>query len=158
MNETEFFVQYSRFRVAEIDGRIAGGLCTHTEDHDTFSLEVNAARHIGLSYPEIVAGFWRLLPYYRVHIPILENTLVVEFVATFPEFRRRGVITALLEDAIDKARREGYPRLQVTTFIGNVTAQRAYEKVGFRVDKERTGRSCEKLFGSPGQVRLTLEL
>jgi hypothetical protein len=39
-----------------------------------------------------------------------------------------------------------------------VSAQRAYEKVGFSVDKEIINRRFEKLFGSPGQIRLILEL
>ncbi|MEW6553947.1 MAG: GNAT family N-acetyltransferase [Actinomycetota bacterium] len=68
-----------------------------------------------------------------------------------------GVITVLLEDAIEKAKSEGYPRMQVTTWIGNLASKKAYEKVGFKVDKEKTHKSFEELYGSPGQVRLMLE-
>ncbi|MBN2028241.1 MAG: GNAT family N-acetyltransferase [Actinobacteria bacterium] len=157
MNAVKVSTHYSKFKVAEIDGRIAGGLCTHTREHDRLNAWLRAWRKMGFSYMEIIAGYMKWMPFYRTHLPILENTLVVEFVATFPEFQRRGVITALLEDAIEKAKSEGYPRMQVTTWIGNLASKKAYEKVGFRIDKEKTHKSFEELYGSPGQVRLILE-
>ncbi len=156
LNADKLSTHYSRFKIADVDGRIAGGLCTHTREHDKFSTWTRTARDLGFNYPQIIAIYWRMLPFYRTHLPILENTLVVEYVATFPKFQRRGVITALLEDAIEKAKSENYPRMQVITFIGNLASKKAYEKVGFRVDKESTHKSFETLFGSPGQVRLVL--
>jgi len=158
LNAEKLSTHYSRFKVAEVDGRIAGGLCTHTKEHDSFSAWTRAAHDVGFTYPEIIAIYWRMLPFYRTHLSILKDTLIVEYVATFPEFQRRGVITALLADAIEKAKSEHFPRMQVITFIGNLASKGAYEKVGFRVDKESTNKSFEKLFGSPGQVRLVLTL
>ena len=158
LNAEELIPHYSRCKVADIDGVIAGGLTTHTEEHDKLLSWVRAGREMGLSYPEIIGVYWRMLPYFKVHPPILKDTLVIEYVATFPEYQRRGVITALLEYAMEQARDEGFPRMQVTTLIGNISALKAYEKVGFRVDTERTNRSHEKRYGSPGQVRLILEL
>lgn len=158
LNARRLGMHYSRFKVAEIDGRIAGGLCTFTRDQDSAALYVKAFREMGYGYLDIMAGFYRGQAYFRAHPPVLKDTLVVEYVATFPEYQRRGVITALLEDAIGKARSEGFPRMQVTTFIGNISSQRAYEKAGFTVDEQRTNRSHEKLYGSPGMMRLILEL
>jgi GNAT superfamily N-acetyltransferase len=149
---------YSKFKVSEIDGRVAGGLCTFTRGEDSTAKYLKALREMGYGYLDIMAILWRGLPYLRAHPPILKDTLVVEYVATFPEYQRRGVITALLQDAIEKAKSEGFPRMQVSTFIGNVSAQGAYEKVGFRVDKEYTNRSHEKVYGSPGETRLVLDL
>jgi GNAT superfamily N-acetyltransferase len=158
LNAESLGMHYSRYKVAEIDGRIAGGLCTFTKDQESATLYVKNFREMGYSYLDILAGFYRGQAYFRAHPPTLKNALVVDYVATFPEYQRRGVITALLEDAIANARTEGFPRMQVTTFIGNISSQGAYEKVGFRVDKEGTNRSHEKLYGSPGMMRLVLDL
>jgi GNAT superfamily N-acetyltransferase len=158
LNADRLSTHYSRFKVAEIDGKIAGGLSIYTEECDKIPLWIKTWRKMGYSTIEIAAILWRALPYIRAHPSTLEKTLVVDFVATLPDYQRRGVITALLEDAIEKARNEGFPRIQVVTFIGNVSAKGAYEKVGFRVDKEITKRSHEKLYGSPGKIRLVNKL
>jgi RimJ/RimL family protein N-acetyltransferase len=41
---------------------------------------------------------------------------------------------------------------------GNTPAQRAYEKVGFRVDRDYGDPSFEDFFDSPGMTRMLLEL
>jgi len=153
-----YFMHYSRFRVAEVDGRIAGGLCTHTKGEDSLAQAVRALRVAGCGYPEIAAVVHRCLPYLRACPSKSADALVVESVATFPEFRRMGVATALIEDVIDRARSEGFPLVQLAVFIGNVSAQSTYEKAGFRVDRQLTNRGHEKRYGSPGCMRLTLEL
>jgi len=158
LNAERIIPHYSRCKVAEIEGEIAGGLTTHTKEHDILTNWEKAWHQMGLSYPEIIAIFWRGSCYLRAHPSLFKDALVVEYVATLPEYQRKGVITALLEDAIEKARSEGYSRMQVTTFIGNIRAQKAYEKAGFKVDKERINRSHEKRYGSPGHMRLVLEL
>lgn len=158
LNAERLGMHYSNCKVAEIDGMIAGGLCTFPRGQDSALLYIKAFRNMGYGYMDILAGFYRGQAFFRAHPSTLKDALVVEYVGTFPEYQRRGVLNALLEDAIEKARSEGFPRMQVSTFIGNVAAQRAYEKVGFRVDKECTNRSHEKRYGSPGEKRLVLDL
>jgi GNAT superfamily N-acetyltransferase len=158
LNADKLFAYYSRFRVAEIDGEIAGGLCTYTEEYDKIPLWIKAWREMGYGYKEIAAIMWRSLPYFLANPSTHKNTKVVNEVATLPAYQGKGVITTLLEDVIEKARNEDFSRMQVATCIGNVSAKGAYEKAGFRVDKEITKRSHEKLYGSPGKIRLVLNL
>ena len=49
-----------------------------------------------------------------------------------PSHRRRGVVTALLEAAIEWCRHQGHPELLVWVNAANAPAIAAYEKVGFR--------------------------
>lgn len=153
-----YFLHYSRFSVAEVGGKIAGGLCTHTKGEDSLARSVRALRVAGCGYPEITAAVYRCLPYLRACPSKSADALVVESVATFPESRRMGVATALIEDVIDRAQSEGFPLIQLAVLIGNISAQLAYEKAGFRVDRQLTNRGHEKRYGSPGCKRLTLEL
>jgi translation initiation factor 4G len=83
---------------------------------------------------------------------------IVENVGTRPEMRRRGMVAALLERALQRGRERGFSKAQISCLIGNDTAQRAYERVGFRVVEERRDADFEALLGAPGYSRMTLAL
>ena len=82
----------------------------------------------------------------------------VENVATLPEYRRRGLVDALMSRMLDEGRKRGCRCAQITILIGNDPAQRAYEKAGFKVSDERRNSDFETLLGSPGFRRLTRDL
>ena len=56
---------------------------------------------------------------------------IVENVGTRPDLRRRGLVGALLERALERGRERGFAKAQISCLIGNDAAQRAYEKAGF---------------------------
>ena len=87
-----------------------------------------------------------------------EGAWVIESVATVPEFRRRGIIDALLNEILEKGRGLGFGLGQVGVFIGNTPAQRAYEKCGFRMVDEKRHPDFEAAIGCPGIARLHREL
>jgi RimJ/RimL family protein N-acetyltransferase len=64
----------------------------------------------------------------------------------------------LLEQALEAGRRAGHAHAQISCLIGNEPAQRAYEKVGFRVTEERKDAAFETLLGAPGFLRMNLAL
>jgi ribosomal protein S18 acetylase RimI-like enzyme len=55
----------------------------------------------------------------------------VNVLATFPEFRRRGLGTALLGIAEQKGREQGAPALSVIVASENEPAARLYEAAGY---------------------------
>ena len=57
--------------------------------------------------------------------------LYVDSFAVFPQYRRKGVATALLHAAISRAAELGHGIVGLLVDKGNPTAQRLYEKVGF---------------------------
>lgn len=87
-----------------------------------------------------------------------EGAWIVESVATLPEFRRRGLVNRLLEEILEKGRRQGFRRAQVSVFIGNTPAQNAYEKCGFKVVDEKRHPDFEAEIGCPGIARLLRDL
>ena len=73
--------------------------------------------------------------------------LYVDALATAPEHRRRGVATALLEDAERLARGDGLKGVALDTGIENRAARALYERYGFTqrglrpAPDERTARA-----------------
>jgi putative acetyltransferase len=58
-----------------------------------------------------------------------------------PEWRGRGVGTALMEAAIDWCRRSGVEKLELSVYPDNDAARALYAKFGFREEGWLTGRS-----------------
>ncbi len=42
--------------------------------------------------------------------------------------------------------------------LGNTPAQRAYERIGFRIHQERRSEELERMLGTPGTAQLRLDL
>lgn len=88
----------------------------------------------------------------------VEGAWVIDSVATFPEFRRRGIMSRLLEEMLERGRKQGFRSAQVNIYIGNTPAQRAYKKHGFKVLDERRDPVFEEEIGAPGMARLLRDL
>jgi len=88
----------------------------------------------------------------------VEGAWVIDSVATLPEFRRQGIVNRLLEEIIENGRQKGFRRSQINIYIGNTSAQKAYEKQGFKILDEKRDPYFEKEIGSPGMARLLLDL
>jgi ribosomal protein S18 acetylase RimI-like enzyme len=78
-------------------------------------------------------GFVQLYPTFSSILAAPMYVLSDLFV--IPEFRRRGVGTLLLQSAMETARAAGVDRLELTTAIANVSAQRLYESLGWQRDE-----------------------
>lgn len=88
----------------------------------------------------------------------LEGAWVIDSVATLPKFRRKGIVSRLLEEVLEKGRRQGFRLAQINIYLGNTPAQRAYEKHGFRILDEKLDPYFEEEIGAPGMARLVREL
>lgn len=90
--------------------------------------------------------------------PPVEGAWVIESAATLPPFRRMGILSRLLLDMCERGRRRGFRQAQLSIYIGNTLAQRAYEKHGFRLIDERRDPYFEKEIGSPGMALMVCDL
>ena len=61
-----------------------------------------------------------------------ETRGIVGPVGVFPEYRRRGIATALVLSACDALRSEGYRYAYLSTNVDNLPARRVYEETGFK--------------------------
>jgi len=90
--------------------------------------------------------------------PSVQGSWVIDSVATLPAFRRKGIADRLLDKVLDLGREKGYRQAQISIYIGNTPAQRAYEKHGFRLLDEWPDPYFEKQIASPGMARLICDL
>ena len=104
--------------VAEIDGEIAASLVGYRLD-DPYDLEGSLTET-----PDIVRPLVRL----EAKAP---GSWYVNVLATFPEFRRRGIGARLLAIAEQKGREEGAPSLSVIVGGWNESAVRLYTSAGY---------------------------
>ena len=153
---------YSVFHVAELDGA-AGAALAAFETRAIGGTELAGPlaaifARLGFS-PERLAGVGPLLaPYLRCFPELTEGVWIVENVGTRAAFRRRGLVGALLDHALEEGRRRGQRTAQISCLIGNAPARLAYQRAGFRPVEERKDPAFEARFGAPGFLRLTVSL
>jgi ribosomal protein S18 acetylase RimI-like enzyme len=150
------------FLIAEVDGAPAAGLCTF-DPHEAWTVAgdamTNVQRDLGWTEADAAEMYQRVGPIWASCMPPdIGADLVIENVATRPEYRGRGLVGALIEEALECARDRGAKLAQITTYIGNDPALSVYEKSCFRVLDEKRCSEVERVLGVPGFVRLTREL
>ncbi len=161
ITDTPHLFHHSCFLIAEAEGRPVSGLGGY--DADTLGylrlVESLPAVYLKLDAPppkEMAGGkpprITACIP------PSVQGAWVIDSVATLPAFRRQGIVDKLLDSILDAGRKKGYRQAQISIYIGNIPAQRAYEKHGFRLLDEWPDPYFEKEIGSPGMARLVRDL
>jgi ribosomal protein S18 acetylase RimI-like enzyme len=164
--EPRSLYHYESFFIAEVAGECAAALCGFeirpgTQDAwaNVGAAMANVQRDLGWSKADAAASFQRVAPIWAACMPPdIGADFAIENVATLPDYRRRGIVGALIEEAIRNATGRGCRLAQITTYIGNDAAVLAYEKSGFSVLDEKRCSELQKILGVPGFVRLTREL
>ena len=87
-----------------------------------------------------------------------DNCWVLEHVAALPGYRGRGYTSALLERALDAGRLRNLATAQITFVIGNIAAERAYQRAGFCLSGELLDDAFAARAGAPGLCRFTRPL
>jgi len=119
----------------------------------------NVQRDLGWTEADTAASYMRVGPVWSDCMPPdIGADFVIESVATDPQYRRRGLIRSLIEEALADACLRGCKLAQITTYIGNVPALAAYDKSGFQFRDEKRCLEVERVLGVPGFMRLTREL
>lgn len=151
---------YSLFLIAEVDGKPAAGLCGFGDESvyaASSDAMAEAADAMGIAEAE-QAQFWPRGAYIISPATSERGAWTIENVATRPEFRGRGIVGKLLEAELGEARTAGFARAQVSFFIGNDAAERAYAKAGFRFAEEKTAKDFEAVTGVSGIRRFARDI
>ncbi|MBI5586315.1 MAG: GNAT family N-acetyltransferase [Deltaproteobacteria bacterium] len=151
---------YSCYLVAEAAEGPVSGLGGYDPDTQGYPKLMEALpevfRKLGTPPGELAAG---KTPRITASIPpALPGAWVIDSVATLPAFRRKGIVDRLLDHILASGRKKGYRRAQISIYLGNTPAQRAYEKHGFRLLDEWPDPYFAKEIGSPGMARLIRDL
>jgi translation initiation factor 4G len=146
------FVHLPLFIVAEVDGEPAAALSGYfDEEHGGMRLidgmaEADTATG-RVPDPEAVGRAVTILNVVPEHVP---GAWIVEGVATRSEFRRRGLVDALMQEIMERGRKRRAAVSDIGVFIGNDSAQRAYQKAGYEVVDEKTHPEFEAVYKTPG--------
>jgi GNAT superfamily N-acetyltransferase len=148
---------FSRFYVAEVDGREASALCAFRAG-EAYPLSGSAMSEVFASYgwgaPEQSAIWARGSYIFTCTFEDNPDAWTIENVATLPRFRGRGLAGALIGRALDEGSQCGAHEAQISYLIGNEPAAHAYAKAGFAPYGERRASEFAAATGSPGLCRV----
>ena len=124
--------------VAEVDGTVAGAVAafpvTEGDSRASRFLRVTLARTPPWKWPATLRIFHTGAELTPVPPPA---SLYVDALATDSRYRRRGVASALLDEASRLAARAGLDVVALDTAATNAAAQSLYERCGFAVTERR---------------------
>jgi len=138
--------------VAELDGQVAGAMTSFP----VVEGDGRARAFLRLTLSRTPPWFWpRTLRVFRMGgrltPPAPANAIYVDALATAPEFRRRGVATALLQAAEERARSRGLSAVALDTAERNLAAQALYE--GFGMERSGSSKGIGEIPGAIAYVK-----
>lgn len=158
--DTRSWCHYKNFLLAWVDGQPAAALSGYAANDDSLlPLEkafVVGFRAIGMNDEQIGSAFRNSMVFLTCSSDDEPGAWVIEWVACLEAFRRRGLIRELMQAILERGRERGHELSQIGLLHGNISAQRAYEDVGFELEYEKTDPSFEAAIGCPGMSRLLL--
>lgn len=153
---------HSHFMIAEVDGQPAAGLSGYdplTEGFEVYMpIAVALATEYGADEAEMNGILERGAAITSAFTENPHGCWEVEHVATAPEFRRRGLVDALMSRVVDRGRQRGFDVAKISILIGNEPARRAYLKSGFMPADEKRTPEFEAVMACPGIESLHLSL
>ncbi len=120
--------------------------------------EADAARALGWPDQELRDMRDRFAVALTCYPDTPDERWIVEWVATVPEFRGRGIVNQLLLAVLERGRERGYRKAQIGYLLGNTRAQRSYERVGFQTVYDRRHPDFEAALDCPGIACMHLDL
>lgn len=162
VSENTHWCHYTKFLIAEVEGKHAGALCTFDPVAEgTAALSdtiLGVAAELGFDDNWINGVLERVILIDAATPKDYPDTWGIENVAVRPEFRGRGIVEALFEHAMRIARASEHEHAQILCLNGNIRAQRAWERQGFELRADYQSNAFQKVFGCPGLKLLAQKL
>jgi len=151
---------WSLFLVAEVEGVVASAMCGFGDDSvyaNSMAAMAEAGDKMGIPKEE-QAQFWPRGRFIVSPATSEDGAWTIENVATALEYRGRGLANEVMAAELDVARRAGFKRAQISFFMGNEPAERAYTKSGFVFVEQKTAPDFEAALGIPGVKRFARDI
>jgi ribosomal protein S18 acetylase RimI-like enzyme len=143
----------SHFIIADVEGEPAAALCAMPAagtGANARSALAEAADKTGLDATEVAGMFVRGGYTANCWVQGGDGDWLVEHVASLPAHRGRGLVQALLAQALMAGKAAGYKSASISFLIGNEAAEQCYAKAGFAFAEEKRDPEFEALTGAPG--------
>ncbi len=147
---------HSFFTIAEVDGVPAAAACAFPDEAPYMvsgDAMAEASEAMGIAEVE-QAELWPRGAFILSATTGEEDCWTIENVATWPDFRGRGVARALIEHMLGEMRSKGPARAQISFLIGNAPAEACYRACGFTFAEEKCAEDFAAAMGVPGIRRL----
>jgi ribosomal protein S18 acetylase RimI-like enzyme len=151
------FHHYSQRDVATVDGIPAASATGFTAGDEARRVRAQASAEV-FTADELGRMLERRGPIDTCIIYSEPGTLIIENVATLPEYRRMSLQERVLKAVLERGIATGHKRAGVSVVVGNEAAERAYAKLGFQLVEEKTHPDFEAAMRSPGMRYLELAL
>lgn len=151
---------WSLFEVAEVDGVVASALCGFGDEtvyYKSTEAMAEAADKMGIPKSE-QEKFWPRGRFIVSPATSEDGAWTIENVATAEAYRGRGLVKAMIDAEIESARDANFKRMQVSFFMGNTPAERAYTKAGFKFAGQKTAPDFQAALGIPGVTRYARDI
>ena len=164
LTETVHIFHHSLFLVAEVDGVPAAGMCAYDSSTQGFGVVgsvmpgASAAAGVRTDDPEFGRRLGVMMEGFAHKVELPPVVWTIENVATKPEFRRRGLVDALLTEHLARGRARGYTHASIGVYLGNEAARAAYRKAGFEVVSTALSDGWAAEIGCPGTELLLQDL
>jgi translation initiation factor 4G len=161
LTRTPSFWNYANFLVAEDGGEPAAALCSFSSKTGWGRAEdamAEAMAPLGWPPDELQAIWTRGAYVFSCAVETPGDPWIIENVAVRADRRGRGLAGKLIEASLERGRDQGFTSAQITFVIGNLPAERAYARAGFRLFEERRHPDFEAAVGAPGLKRFTREI
>ncbi|MEI9992580.1 MAG: GNAT family N-acetyltransferase [Rhizomicrobium sp.] len=156
--EARSWWHHSFFTVAEVDGVAAAAACAFADNAPYMVSDeamAEASDRMGIGKAE-QAELWPRGAFILNATTGEDDCWTIENVATWPDYRGRGVARALIAHML---REMGPPkRAQISFLIGNAPAEHCYRSCGFVFAEDKTDKVFEAAMGVPGIRRLARDL
>jgi translation initiation factor 4G len=159
--DTVHLFHRSLFLVAELDGEPGAAMCAYDSSTQGFDvvlpemMTATAAEGIDAEDSDYRRRTEVMLSGFIVDDPGPPGPRwVIENVATKPEMRRNGLVDGLLHQLLGHGRERGFEYAQISVFIENERARRAYVKAGFEPLAEQRSDDWPQEIGCPGTEML----
>jgi translation initiation factor 4G len=151
---------YSFFTVAEVDGKPAAAACAFPDPSPYYvsgEAMTEASEATGIDEAE-QDELWPRGRFMMSATTGADDCWTIENVATWPEFRGRGVARALVAHLLETMKVSGPKCAQISFLLGNAPAEAAYRACGFTFAEDKTAKDFEDAMGVPGIRRLERDL
>jgi ribosomal protein S18 acetylase RimI-like enzyme len=143
----------SQFIVAEVDGTPAAALCAMPAAGTrpaSRAVLAEVAGETGLGETELAEIYRRGAYAANCWVQGGDGDWLIEYVATLPPYRGRGLVSVLIAHALAAGNAAGFKQASISFLMGNEPAERCYAKAGFAFVEEKRDPAFEAVIGAPG--------
>lgn len=158
----DHFCHHSKFHILEVGVLAVSAAASYFTSEkmmmNSGAALVEAAQRLSWSESKLKRLFEGMALWSKGVPEIQGDSFVIEWVATLPQYQRRGYAHDLVDLKLAQAKTHGFKSAYLHMQAGNKPAQSAYERKGFSVINSRENQEFSEVVGNSGLVLMKVEI